>query len=202
MKTEDYIKNGYWQTFDLLMTASGFVTFKHEITSLNQNDPQVYIHVCNEGILKNEVLRIGKAKKGVIDRWIKQSWGHGNTFLWSIGESESYASYADSYPNYLAFFAGLTELNTKLYVLTCESTESMDQIEKDMIKHFNPIWENYKKTIKSYFKQNPDIKQTIAKYGGARKAIIRQRNEGSSPSLTIPDVTKFSGKAARKWKTI
>lgn len=202
-ETEDHLRDGCWQTFDLLMTPSGFDQFKQELVFLNQKKPQVYVHVCNEGILNNEVLRIGKAKNGVIDRWIKQSWGHGNTFLWSIGESERYASYAARYPNYLAFFASLTGLNTKLYVLTCESTESMNQTEKDLIKYFHPIWESYKKTIRNYFLQYPESKLPISNYGGARKEILRQRNETPPLSLAaIPDVTNSSGTATRKWKDI
>ena len=94
VRTEDPLKHEYWQTFDLLLTPEGFDKFKHEINSLNQKVAQVYVHVCDEGPLNHEVLRIGKAKHGVIDRWVKQSWGHGNTFLWSIGESERYESYA------------------------------------------------------------------------------------------------------------
>jgi hypothetical protein len=200
LKTEYLLRNGYWQTFDLHMTPNGFEDFRCKIESLNQKIAQVYVHVCDEGILNHEVLRIGKAKNGVIDRWIKQSWGHGNTFLWSIGESKRYDSYADKYPNYLAFFANLTGLNTKLHILSCESIESMNQIEKDMIKYFCPIWESYKKSIKRYFNQNPEIKQPIAKYGGAKRAIISQRNGEPSFSQFIPDVSDFSGTTARKWK--
>ena len=202
MMTDDLLKKGNWQTFDLLMTSQGFDNLKYELESINQRAPQIYVHVCAEGTLKNEVLRIGKAKYGVIDRWIKQGWGHGNTFLWSIGKSKHYASHADKYPNYLAFFACLKGLETKLHVLSCESIESMNQIEKDMIKYFHPIWESYKKSIKQYFKQNPEIKQPISKYGGAERAIISQRNGVSSLSQFIPDVSNFNGSTARKWKDL
>jgi hypothetical protein len=183
--------NANWQTFDLLMTPNGFEDFRFKIMFLNKKMAQVYVHVGDEGILNHKVLRIGKAKHGVIDRWVEQSWGHRNTFLWSIGKSKKFAHHADRYPNYLLFFACLTGLNTKLHILPCESEESMKRIEKEMIKHRDPIWERYKKQIKEYFDQNPENIQPIAKYGGALRAIISQRNGEPLLSPNIPDVFDF-----------
>ena len=176
MRTEYPIKNGEWKSFDLLMTPSGFDNFRREIMASNHKKAQVYVHVCDEGILNQKVLRIGKARNGVIDRWVNQSWGHGNTFLWPLGETKHYESYADKYPNYLIFFACLIGLKTKLHVISCESTGSMNQIEKDMIQSLGPIWERYKKSIRWYFERNPETKQPIAEWGGAKKAILSQRN--------------------------
>jgi hypothetical protein len=201
MKTEYPYKKRDWETFDLLMTPSGFDAFSRKITASNKKKTQVYVHVCDEGVLNHKVLRIGKAKNGVIDRWINQSWGHGNTFLWSIGETKRYARYADQYPNYLAFFACLTGLKTKLHIRSCKPTESMNQIEKNMIRYFNPIWESYKKSVKRYFEQNPETKQSVAEYGGAKRAIISQRNGKPLFSPPIPDVLDFSDTTSRQWMT-
>jgi hypothetical protein len=160
-----------WHSFELLMTSKGFANLKRNLESSLQEVPQIYVHRGAEGTLKNETLRVGKAKKGAIDRWIKQSWGHRNTFLWSIGESRRYASYAKRYPNYLLFFAGLFELRTNLYVFSCQSIEAMNQIEKYLIKTYCPIWEWYKKEIREYFSNNSAIKENASKYGIAKELI-------------------------------
>ncbi len=196
---EELLKNGDWHIYDLYMTEDGFETFRNEVSALNEISPQVYIHVSDDDVLKNKVLRIGKAKNGVIDRWINQSSGHGSTFLWSIGKSIRYASYAKRYPNYLTFFAGLFELNTKLYVLNCESIEDMNQVEKDMIQHFSPLWENYKKPIRDYFNIHPAIKELMSTYGGAQNEIMRQRNNVSTSTELIPDVITFNNIDTKTW---
>ena len=110
MNIEDLLKNEDWKVFDLKMTKSGFHNFTNEVISANERKPQIYIHVCVDEILQNEVLRIGTATNGIIERWIKSGSGHGSTFLWSIGESQKYKSYAKDYSNYLIFFAELNIL--------------------------------------------------------------------------------------------
>ena len=191
MNIEELLKNKNWQTFNLKMTKSGFSNFSDEIISLNQIKPQVYVHVCVDNILHNEVLRIGKAANGIVDRWINNNSGHGSTFLWSIGESKQYKSHAKRYPNYLIFFAGLTELNTKLYIFTCVSKEEMNDIEKELIRYFNPVWEKYKKSIKDYFQMNPNIQEQIIPCGGALKTIDNQRKKPFSDNKNIPDTINF-----------
>ena len=130
---QDFCHQELWHSYELRMTPKGFFTLEHNLESSKQEGPQIYVHKGLEGPLKNKILRVGKAKKGAIDRWINQTWGHRNTFLWSIGESRRYASYAKKYPNYLLFFAGLFELRTKLYVFSCQSIEAMNRNEKNLI---------------------------------------------------------------------
>ena len=199
MNMEELLNNEYWQTFDLKMTKSGFSSFSNEIISLNQRKPQIYVHVSVDNILHNEVLRIGRAKNGIIDRWIKSGSGHRSTFFWSIGKSEQYKSNAKRYPNYLIFFAGLKELNTKLYILNCESEESMNDIERELIEYFNPIWEQFKQPIRVYFTKNPNIKELTIPCGGSAGIINNQRKKQFSENEQIPDVINF--KSNIRWST-
>jgi len=191
MNIEDLLKNKDWKVFDLRMTKFEFEDFTNKIIFLNEVRLQIYVHVSVDKILQNEVLRIGTATNGIINRWIKSSSGHGSTFLWSIGESYKYKSYAKDYPNYLIFFAELKNINTKLYVLNCETKESMLNIEKELIKYFNPIWEQFKKPIRNYFKINQDIKKLVIPCGGAIKIINKDFND-------IPNIINF--KSNRKWQ--
>ncbi len=191
MNIEDLLKNNDWKVFDLNMTKSGFDNFSNEIISLNEVRPQVYVHVSIDKILQNEVLRIGSAKNGIIQRWISGTNGHGSTFLYSIGESERYKNEAIKYQNYLIFFAELKDLNTKLYILNCETDESMKNTEKELIKYFNPIWEQFKKPIKDYLKINQNIKESATPCGGAIQIINKDFND-------IPNIINF--KSNTKWQ--
>ena len=184
MNIKDLIENKDWKTFDLTMTKVGFDNFKDNVISVNERKPQVYVHISIDEILQNEVLRIGTATNGIIDRWIKSASGHGSTFLWSIGESQKYKSYAKDYPNYLIFFAELKNINTKLYILNCETKESMLNVEKELIKYFNPIWEQFKKQIRNYFKINQDMKKLAIPCGGAIEIINKDFND-------IPNIINF-----------
>jgi hypothetical protein len=195
----DFCHKELWHSFDLLMTPKGFSILKHNFETSIQKAPQVYVHKGLDGPLKNKILRVGKAKKGAIDRWFNQTWGHSSTFLWSIGESRRYASYAKKYPNYLLFFAGLFELRTKLYVFSCQSIEDMNQIEKIIIHNFCPVWESYKKNIKSYFTYNPVMKENASKYGIAKSLISNQRKENMILLQGIPDVIQYSFIEQKEW---
>ena len=199
MSIEEEIYKNPWHSFTLFMTPKGFDNLNHNFGLTIQELPQVYIHVGGEGTLKNKIIRIGKAKKGAIDRWIKQGWGHKNTFLWSIGGSRGYASYAKRYPNYLLFFAGLFELKTKLHVISCQSIDAMNRIEKYLIKTYCPIWEKYKQEIKVYFSYNPEIKEIASKYGIAKEIITNQRNGNVSSLLNPLDVMYHSAVKQKEW---
>ena len=191
MNIEDLLKNKDWKVFNLKMTKSGFDNFTNEVISFNERKPQVYVHVSIDKILQNEVLRIGSAKNGIIQRWIKGTNGHGSTFLYSIGESERYKNEANRYPNYLIFFAELKNLNTKLYILNCETDKSMKNIETELLEYFNPIWEQFKKPIKDYLKINPNIRESVIPCGGAIQIINKDFNN-------IPNIINF--KSTRKWQ--
>ncbi len=191
MNIQDILKQKHWQSFNLKMTKSSFDTFTNKILDLNEIKPQVYVHICVDEILQNEVLRIGTATNGIVDRWIKSSSGHGSTFLYSIGKSQKYKNYAKKYPNYLIFFAELNNINTKLYVLNCETKESMLTIEKELVKFFNPIWEQFKKPIKDYLRKNQNIKESTTQCGGALYIVNKHFNN-------IPNIINF--KSNIKWQ--
>ena len=174
MNTKNVKQNDKWQVFSLKMTKSGFDTFSNHILSLNQKKPQIYIHVSTDELLEGEVLGIGQAKNGIIDRWVKHNAGHGSTFLWSIGECKKYKGHAPRYPDYLIFFANMYNLNTKLYVLNCDSEEEFKHTKKELMNHFNPIWEKFKKEIKNYFQDNEELKKSASEYGHAID-IINQK---------------------------
>jgi len=193
----------HWQHFDLHMTPSGFTQLSDQLNSFDQL-PQVYIHVGNEGCLKNKVLRIGKAESGIKNRWIKDSNGHMNTFLWAIGESKKYGKKnAKKYPKYLLFFAGLFKLKTKLYILNCEKgtngKAACRASEEALIGHFSPTWQYFRKYEKfepnypllSGKNKDTDFHTLIEEHGGALKAIYAQREGREIFSKQIPDVIKF-----------
>ena len=191
LHTKELLNNKNWQVFDLKMTKKGFDDFSDEIISLNKSKAQIYVHVSVDTVFQNEVIRIGSAQNGIINRWIKNTNGHGSTFLYSIGESERYKNSAKKYQNYLIFFAELNTLKTKLYVLDCETIEAMKNIEKELIKYFNPIWEQFKKQIKIYLKENQDIKVTASLCGGAIEIVNKNLN-------SIPNILNFNSHI--KWQ--
>ena len=199
MNDKYLIENGSWQTFELLMTPVGFEKLENELSTLGNPGPQVYVHVFHGGYRDQEIIRIGKAKHGVIDRWINQGWGHKSTFMWSIGEEKRYASYAERYPNYLAFFAGLSGVNTELNVLSCE-LDRMNKLEKYLIQQYYPLWESYKRSIKPYLDQNPMTRKRLSEYGGAFNLIEDQRkSETSTARQQLIDVLGIRNKSHQKW---
>lgn len=106
-----------YESYDLNMTVDGFEQVSNAMKIANKNNPQVYIHVGDQGAIENQVLRIGKAESGAYLRWMSSTNGHKNTFYWSIGESEKYKiSNAENFANYLLFFASLVNLMTKLFI--------------------------------------------------------------------------------------
>ncbi len=179
-----------WKVFNLEMTKSGYDIFSNEIKKLNETNPQIYIHIFIDNNLKRNILRIGSAKNGIINRWIKSSNGHGSTFLYSIGESERYKNSATRYPNYLIFFAELHTLKTQLYVLNCKDDISMKNIEKELIKYFNPTWEQFKKVIKEYLESHIDIRIQASKFGGAL-GVLNEEN-------SLPNIKDYS--SDKEWK--
>ena len=148
-----------WQVFDLSMSVDGFAALNSELKKINQKMPQVYIHVCDQGILKNKVLRIGKAETGIYNRWLSAKDGHKNTFFWAIDKTKKYygEKNAEGYPNYLLFFALLNDLKTKLYVLSCQDGKDGQFVarsaEQALIGHFSPLWETYRVKFKKFKKK-------------------------------------------------
>ena len=51
----------HWQTFNLHMTSIGFERLSKQLIYMNQNEPQVYIHVCDEGPLKKQGFKNRKS---------------------------------------------------------------------------------------------------------------------------------------------
>jgi hypothetical protein len=185
------LEKKHWQSFDLLMTEQGFVHFGNEDGILNQRKPKVYIHVCDEGVLKNKVLRIGKAESGIYQRWVKAKNGHRARFLWATGDSELYGhKNAERYPEYLLFFASLYGLKTKIYTLTCqadfEGKMTAQASEKALIGYFSPMWEDLKKLYKNFV--DPDNRQSVTALGGSIAAIRMQRSGEMIFSKQIPDL--------------
>jgi hypothetical protein len=190
------------QIYDLPMTRQGFAALKIALKD-EVGKPQVYVHIGNEGPLQNQVLRIGTGKNGTRTRWYATS-GHEATFLWSIGESDRYKNYAFKYPDYLAFFAGLSGLDTKLCVITCDTPDKMLELEKGMIKKnqpntYYPVWEAYRDEInKRYFGVHPQYRSQFSDYGGALNLLDQQRNDLNPLDVPVPDVLDFH--SGRKWE--
>lgn len=174
------------QVFDLSMSVDGFVSLANEPKISNQKMPQTYIHVCDQGALKNKVLRIGKAESGVYKRWVTAKNGHQNTFFWAIDETKNYYGQknAQNYPNYLLFFALLNGLRTKLYVLSCQHGKdgqyAARSAERALIGHFSPLWEIYKVKFKNQSDFDPI---ELSKCGGALNQL-KIRNESLVSYIT------------------
>jgi hypothetical protein len=190
LKIEDILINENWKEFNLKMNKVGFDIFSNEVIALNETIPQIYVHISIDKNFEKEILRIGSAKNGIINRWIKSTNGHASTFLYSIAESERYKKYASKYSNYLLFFAELKNLNTKLYVLDCQTSEFMKSYEKELIKYFNPIWEQFKQPIKKYLKENPYIREQVLCSGGVMQIIENNLSD-------LPHIKNF--KSNVKW---
>jgi len=191
---ESILIKDHWQTFDLPMTPFGFIRLGDQLKNLNQKSPQVYIHVCDEGVLRNKVLRIGKAEDGVYQRWIKSTNGHCSTFLWAIGESERYGhNNAIRYPDYLLFFASLHGLKTKLYVLTCQNGAkgkgAARASEAALIAHCSPMWDGIRKKYKNFVDQ--DNHESITALGGALSVFRKQQSDEKVFSELIPKLNEL-----------
>ena len=179
------LQRKHWQSFDLLMTEQGFKHLGNEISILNQIKPQVYIHVCEEGVLKNKVLRIGKAESGIYQRWVKAKNGHRATFLWATGDSEMLGhKNAERYPEYLLFFASLSGLKTKIYALTCQADfkgkMTARASEKALIGYFSPMWEDLKictKTLLILIIVNPSQHWAVQLQPSESKEAVKKSSQ-------------------------
>jgi hypothetical protein len=189
-----------WRSFELEMTPVGFKRLGRELDSWDHSEPQVYVHVCTEGPLRNKVLRVGKAEAGINQRWLRATDGHCSTFLWASGDSDRYKCHnAIKYPKYLLFFASLYGLKTEIYVLSCERGDkgkgAARASEEALIAHFSPIWEHFKEYQKldpcfprlSGRNQDKDFHALVTTLGGAHAVIRSQRNEETAISKAIPD---------------
>lgn len=193
--------------FDLHMSPEGFAAMSAELKKAHRRTPQIYVHVGTEGKLKNQVLRIGRAKNGTYNRWMQAGNGHQNTFFWAIGESDRYSQInAADYPNYLLFFAGLFDQKTKLYVIDVNEDDMVDG-EQTLIEEYRPIWEQYRDTLK-FSKQYPTltgknrdqgIVDAVAKLGAARRLIFEQRKLSNDLANKLPDVMSLGLRSAKEW---
>jgi hypothetical protein len=193
--------------FDLDMTPEGFDKVSSELKEAHRRTPQIYIHVGVEGNLKNQVLRIGRAKNGTYNRWMQSGNGHKNTFFWSIGESDSYTQKnAADYPNYLLFFASLFNQSTKLYVIDVNQ-DDMAAKETELIREYKPIWEQYRDTLRYSNKyptltgknRNQAIVDAVAKLGAARRLIFAQRKLSDDSAKKLPDVVNLGLRSGKEW---
>lgn len=205
MDLKNFKGNDNLLILDLHMSPNGFERIGDKLKGLDKKLPQIYIHVGDEGKLKNQVLRIGKAHEGVYTRWITSSNGHKNTFLWSIGELDKYRNHAEEYALYLLFFASLNELNTKLYVVTVSTKQETKRYEKELIEYFGPIWEQYKYIPRNNTNypiltgkhKNKEIHASVTRLGGALKVITRQRNRINPYSHMIQDLINMDIRSQR-----
>jgi len=196
-----------FQVFDLHMSAEGFAKVSAELKRLHKRTSQIYVHVGVEGDLKNQVLRIGRAKNGVYNRWMQAGNGHKNTFFWATGASDSYTQRnADEYANYLLFLGALYDQKTKLYVIDVAES-SMLAREKELIKEYSPIWEQFRDTLK-YSKNYPTLTgkdkdlaviRAVAKLGAATRLIVSQRNLGDDISKKLPDIISLGIRSLKEW---
>lgn len=196
-----------FQVFDLHMSQEGFVKVSSELKEAHRRTPQIYVHVGVEGGLKNQVLRIGRAKNGTYNRWMQTGNGHKNTFFWSIGVSDHYGQKnAEAYSNYLLFFAALFNQKTKLYVIDVKEEEMSDK-EVELINEYNPIWEQYKSLLKSskhyptLTGKNRDltIANAVAKLGAARQLIFAQRKLSDGSAKKLPDIVSLEIRSEKEW---
>lgn len=202
----DYQEN--MQVIDLHMSINGFEQTCDKLERLDNKKPQVYVHIGAEGYLDNQILRIGKGADGAYKRWMKDTNGHKNTFLWAIGESRTYKNSAKRYPNYLLFFASLAGLKTKLCLLTYENIEETENQESALTAHYDPIWEQLKRLPKSDSnypflttqKRNEEVAALASSYGGALEIIEKQRSGRSSFSYPIQDLVQMDMRSLRSWE--
>lgn len=192
-------KNKKWDEFELLMTEKGFETCSSKMQKLN-HQPQVYIHVGNEGRLFDKALRIGVSKKGAYYRCIKNNDGHMHTFYWATGNSVKYTEervYRDGTANYMVYFANLSGLKTKLYVLSLDNYAEAVRAEKIFISELKPIWETFKQAHKvnkkfpilTGNKKDMEIFTALAKCGGAMKYLTAQRND--LKAIKLPEISEW-----------
>ncbi|NND00002.1 MAG: DUF2726 domain-containing protein [Gammaproteobacteria bacterium] len=195
------------QAFDLHMSPEGFAKLSSELKAVHGGAPQVYIHVGAEGELKNQVLRIGRAKNGTYNRWMQAVSGHKNTFFWAVGESDGYTrKNAVKYSNYLLFFAALLNQKTKLYVIEVEA-ENMLAKEKELIKEYTPVWEQFRDTLKNSEEyptltgknKNLAIVNAVAKLGAAQRLIFAQRKLSDDSAKKLPDVLSLGLRSEKEW---
>lgn len=203
----DFGYQGDLQVIDLHMTTNGFEQASKDLMRLDSKKPQVYIHVGAEGAFDNQILRVGKGADGAYKRWMRDTNGHKNTFLWAIGESKKYKNSAQRYPNYLLFFASLAGLKTKLYLLTYKDIGDAENQESALTKHYDPIWEQLKRLPKSnsnypYLttqKRNEEVAALASGFGGALEIIEQQRSGRSPFSHPIQDLVKMEMRSLRSW---
>lgn len=133
-----------WNKIDLLMSYEGFKKAESKFKQFHKT-PNIYVHLCVEGPLKNTILRIGKAESGAYTRWIKATDSHMNTYLYSVGLGEKYTKKrAYNTPAYMLFFAGLQGLNTEVFILNCADKNTAQTSEYALINFYQPLWEVYK----------------------------------------------------------
>ena len=209
----DNINNTNQQGVDLHMSPNGFEKASDELKRFDTKSHHVYVHVGSEGNLENQVLRIGSAQSSVYRRWMT----HKNTFLWSIGKCDTLTRRtAESYPNYLLFFASLFELRTKLYVYSFSSKEQAKGCEEALINYYGPIWEryyvlsgkkrNFPKLARNFPKltgknTNREIVASVAGLGGALAAIEKQRDGNDPFSQPIQDLINTNFESLKPWES-
>ena len=194
--------------FDLHMSPEGFAKAGVELEAATQRTPQVFVHVGTEGYLINQVLMIGEAKNGAFNRWMQATNGHKNAFFWSIGEADTYTqNNAGEYSNYLLYFAALSNQQTKLVAIDV-TQENMSAKKRELIKEYNPIWDQYRNTLKhskqypTLTGQNKDhaIVDAVSKLGAAWRLIFAQRKHGDSTVHKLPDVISLKLRSAKQWR--
>ena len=120
------------------------------------------------------ILRIGRAKNGIRDRWIVKGNGHRATFEWATGDSEKYTiENAVVYQNYLLFFASLFGMSTKLFTITFPKNDDgfneMQKVETHLIAIHNPFWEWFRPKFRTIAEKHN--LSGLHEYGGALKSI-------------------------------
>jgi len=195
--------------FNFQMSPDGFELLGKKLKEADGKNPQVYIHIGAEGILENQVLRIGKAEAGAHTRWISSSNGHQNTFMWAIGKCKKYGKLnAFKYPDYLLFFASLLDLNTKLCVISFDDANEARSYEKALQSAYNPIWEQFLKLPRSNSiypilkgqKKNEEIVSKVAHLGGALEYLTMQRNGEQPFSSPLQDVLHLDLQSKKIWE--
>jgi hypothetical protein len=79
--------------------------------------------------------------------------------------------------------------------------------ERELIREYNPIWDQYRDTLK-YSKHYPTltgmnrdqrIVDALAKLGAARRFILAQRKLSDDSANRLPDVVNLGLRSGKEW---
>lgn len=197
-----------WRSYELVMSQQGFEKAANLVARREKQQPQIYVLVGVEGILKGQVIRIGCAKNGVFRRWFRSSNGHMNAFFWAVGKPSRFSiGFAKRYASYLLFLASLKGQKTTLNIISCESRTAMLMKERALTAEFVPIWDQYARSVDKGAGKSPrgvlnkpSIINAISGFGMADKLLTVQRKQRFDCWQGLPDIFAAQIKSGKLWE--